>query len=45
VIRRLQPGDSELLRELDRHFKQQVLSSEAAEGFLADRRHVVLVAG
>jgi ribosomal protein S18 acetylase RimI-like enzyme len=45
VIRRLGPGDGESLRELDRRFEKRVPSPEAAEAFLADSRHVVLVAG
>jgi len=44
VIRRLGPGDSEELRELGRRFKERVPSLEAAEAFIADPRHVVLVA-
>jgi ribosomal protein S18 acetylase RimI-like enzyme len=45
VIRRLGPGDGEELLELDRRFKELVPSGEAAEAFIADPRHLVLVAG
>ena len=45
MIRRLGSGDEEPLRELSRRFKQHVPAPEAAEAFLADPRHVVLVAG
>ena len=45
MIRRLGPGDGETLRELDRRFKEHVVTPEAAEAFLAEPRHVVLLAG
>ena len=45
MIRRLGPGDGEALRELDRRFKEHVASPDAAEEFLADPTHVVLLAG
>jgi ribosomal protein S18 acetylase RimI-like enzyme len=45
VIRRLGPGDQATLQELDRRFNEHVASPAAAEAFLADPRHVVLVAG
>lgn len=45
MIRRLGPGDGEELRALNRRFKEDVPSLEDAEAFVANRGHVVLVAG
>ncbi len=45
MIRRLRSGDGEDLQELCRRFKEHVPSLEAAEEFLTNNRHVVLVAG
>jgi hypothetical protein len=43
VIRRLGPDDGETLRRVDRKFKEHVASRVAAEAFVRDDAHVVVM--